>query len=140
MILSFFSILSCNGNNEKSNIENKNIYITNPKEVYKKLFHHYPDTSNVQVLDAQYWESSHWTLEYKAFLKMKIKDKWWNNFFNNNLQKDTTYTQLQLTETPEWFTPSNNYKRYKSKTKSIQNSVVYYDSISKICYIYDSEL
>lgn len=71
---------------------------------------------------------------------MKIKNKWWNNFLNNNLEKDTTNTQLQLTEAPDWFIPSNNYIRYKSKSKSIQNSAVYYDSISKICYIYDSEL
>lgn len=138
VVLLILFILYLYNVDDKSNIKKPTETEFNKDEIYKIQFGNLPDTTIVKVLEADYWESSHWTYEYKTFLKLEYKEEWFNKF--NNLEKVVLKEQLEINNSPKWFSPSKKSIVYKSQTVDIHNFVIYQDTITKIIFYYDSQL
>ncbi|MGV0847053.1 hypothetical protein ACTS9T_10840 [Empedobacter falsenii] len=112
------------------------------EEIYKIQFGNFPDSTNIKVLEAHYWESAHWSYEYKTFLKLNVKKEW--------IDKQIVKKQLkiyskkdplpELNNSPNWFTPSKNHIIYLSAQRGQSNYRIYYDSISKEVLYFDMQL
>jgi len=95
--------------------------------------------SDVEVLQAKYWQSAHWTKEYIVYLKIKPSDEWWSQFVaQNGLMLDTTQWFVP-SDKPDWFTPPNTSKVY-GFNEDYNNSRYFQDSLSGVWYIYEIQL
>jgi hypothetical protein len=95
--------------------------------------------AEVEVLQAKYWQSAHFTKEYIVFLKIKPSDEWWLQFVEQNgLMLDTSQWYVP-SKKPDWFTPPNTSKVY-GFGEEYNNSRYFQDSLSGVCYIYEIQL
>ena len=110
-----------------------------PKTVYKNWAGSNP-TSDLNLVNGQYWKSSHWTNEYVMYLELKPTKKWWTEFrLQNKLTIDTTNTALP-TDKPSWFNPTKPYLRFKIDNNFDQGSRYYFDTLTENCFIYEIQL
>jgi hypothetical protein len=93
----------------------------------------------IEVLNGQYYQSPHFSLEYELFLKFKTTEKWWTEFISENkLELDQQNEGWKrLADLPEWFAPGSNFLVY-SKNDQFDRSRYFFDSKNGICYIYET--
>lgn len=94
---------------------------------------------NIEVINGQYFQSPHFTLEYELYLEFKTTTQWWEAFVrNNNLtlhQKGSTVGHLE--SKPEWFTPTDSSIIY-SKNASQDFSRYYFDKSTGTCFVFET--
>jgi hypothetical protein len=96
--------------------------------------------ADLELLNGQYWGSSHWSKEYKMYLKFKPTNIWWDEFLKqNSISKDNGNWTVP-SDAPFWFKPSDNSVRFRGSSDFDQGSRFFRDSISGICYIYEIQL
>ena len=111
---------------------------SNPEEAYKYWAGIEPN-DDLGIINAEYYQSPHFSLEYEFFLKFKPTKKWWDEFINyNKLEIDNQNADWSaFTKLPKWFKPVNDYLIY-SKNDDFDRSRYLIESQSGICYIYES--
>ncbi len=127
-ILTILSLVSCS-----------EINITNPTETYK----YWSGTnapSDLELLNGQYWQSSHWTREYIMYLKFKPTDKWWNEFIEQNQISADKGNWIMPSDAPTWFNPSESSIRFGGNSRFEQGSRYFKDTLTGVCYIYEIQL
>jgi hypothetical protein len=115
------------------------INTTNSTEIYK----YWSGTnahSELELLNGQYWQSSHWTREYIMYLKFKPSDKWWNEFILKNQISTDKGDWIMPSDAPTWFNPSGNSIRFVSNSDFDQGSRYFKDTLTGVCYIYEIQL
>ncbi|XMO87714.1 hypothetical protein AAFN75_05375 [Algibacter sp. AS12] len=111
---------------------------SNPKEAYK-YWAGVEVYEGIEIMNGEYYQSPHFTLEYEFFLKFKPTKKWWNEFIViNNLEVDNQNVDWSaFTKLPKWFKPVSNYSIY-SKNNDFDRSRYFIEEKSGICYIYET--
>ena len=113
---------------------------TNPEKAYKYWTNSEPP-KEIELLKGQYYQSSHFFLEYEVFLKFKSNKKWFNEFVTHNkLEIDTVNNNWsRFTELPEWFKPDKNYLIYTvDQNDEFERSRYMMNPENGICYIYET--
>jgi hypothetical protein len=108
----------------------------------KETFKYWAGTNppaDIELLNGQYWQSSHWTKEYIMYLKLKPSKIWWDEFVKqNSLVVDTTKWS-KPDDAPDWFEPTKDSKEY-GQTGFSQGSQYFQDTTTGICYSYEIQL
>src|SRR5690554_2073045 len=118
-----------------SKIETKN-----PKEAYK-YWAGSEAPKEIEVIKGEYYQSPHFFLEYKLFLKFKSDKKWFNEFVElNKFEIDTVKNDwARWIELPEWFEVDDNYLIFaKDQNDEFDNSRYFINPKNGIAYIYES--
>ncbi|WP_103070134.1 hypothetical protein [Aquimarina sediminis] len=95
----------------------------------------------IKLINGEYYQSPHFSLEYELFLKFKSDKKWFNEFIEyNKLEIDTMRNDwARWTELPKWFKTDSNYLIYaKNQTDEFERSRYFINPKTGICYIYES--
>ncbi len=96
-------------------------------------------TSEVTILNGQYWQSGHWTREYILYLKIKPANKWWETFVKQNqLQIDHEHWS-KPSDSPTWFQPTGKFEIYKP-ADNFNDSRYFHDNVTGECYLYEIQL
>ena len=108
----------------------------------EKTFEYWAGTKTpdeVELINGQYFQSPHFTIEYELFLQFKTTERWWNQYTQKNgLMLDEPQSDWKtFTELPEWFTPPDSYLIY-SKNNSFDRSRYFFDVKTGTCYVYES--
>ncbi len=115
------------------------INTTNPTEVYK-YWTGTNSPSGLEIINGQYWQSSHYSREYIMYLEFKPSENWWNEFLKqNNISNDKRDWKLP-TDAPTWFKPSENVVRFGGNNDFEQGSRYFKDTLTGVCYIYEIQL
>jgi hypothetical protein len=114
------------------------IRTNDPTESYKHWAGANP-TEDIELLQGEYWQSSHWTREYILYLKFKPTDIWWTQFIKQNQLQSTTENWDAPSDSPDWFRPDDNFKTYKS-TDDFNSSRYFKNELTGECYIYEIQL
>ncbi len=96
--------------------------------------------SELELLNGQYWQSSHWTREYIMYLKFNPNDEWWNGFIQQNQISEDKGDWIMPSDAPTWFKPPDNSIRYGRHSDFDQSSRYIKDTITGVCYIYEIQL
>ena len=108
---------------------------TNADKAYKYWTGTNPP-ADLKLLNAQYWQSPHWTKEYIIYLKLKTTTEWWNQYIKENRMTIDTISWTKPSDAPNWFQPSNNCIKY-----NLSPSTGYFrDTINDDSYIYEMQL
>ena len=97
-------------------------------------------TADIELLNGQYWQSTHWTKEYIMYLKFKPTKVWWDEFLKQNYIPVDKDKWTKPTDAPTWFKPSDNSIRYGIKDDMDQGSRYFRDTLTGVCYIYEIQL
>ena len=94
---------------------------------------------NIQVINGQYYQSPHFTLEYELFLELRITEDWWAEFVaTNGLERDhQNYDWQRWTELPDWFRPDKSFVMY-SKNEKGDRSRYLFNPLVKTFYVYET--
>ena len=95
---------------------------------------------DIELIEGDYWESAHWTKEYKMYLKFKSTEVWWNEFLKQNYLPVDRDEWSKPPDAPTWFVPSDNSIRYSIKDDLDLGSRYFRDTITGISYIYEIQL
>lgn len=110
---------------------------TDPVEAFKYWSGEKPG-KDVQVINARYWESAHWTKEYVMYMELKASSLWRSELIRyNNLKRDTVYRLPD--DAPAWFKPGPQVRIWQHSEFS-QGSVVLEDSTKGRLWIYEIQL
>jgi hypothetical protein len=110
----------------------------NPIDAYKYWAGTKPP-KDLEIVQASYWQSAHWTKEYILYLKLKPTYEWWNELVKqNNLIKDTEQWTIP-TDSPTWFRLPENVTLYRPEN-DFYNSRFFLDNQTGECYIYDIQM
>lgn len=91
-------------------------------------------TADTQVLNGQYWSSSHFTKEYIMYLELRTP--WAKDFPHDNGLERTDY-ELQIpTDAPAWFIPPDGFEIWKGS----QGSRYFIDPETGHMFIYEVQL
>ena len=112
---------------------------TDPQEVYK-YWAGSEAPENLQLMNGQYWESSHWSREYIMYLKMRPTTNWEKEFINQNRLQVDKENWYKPSDTPTWFNPIENSVMYRSGDDFDQGSRYFKDTITGDFYIYEIQL
>ncbi len=93
--------------------------------------------SNLELLNGQYWQSSHFTKEYIMYLKFKPTKIWWDEFLKLNYIPADKDEWTKPSDAPNWFQPSERSVRYGIKDDMDLGSRYFRDSLTGVCYIYE---
>lgn len=110
------------------------------EETYKYWSGNKPP-KEIQLINGQYYQSPHFSLEYEMFLKFKSEPNWFQEFIKQNkLEIDTTkHDWTRWTKLPEWFKPDENYLIYaKDQNNEFDRSRYFTNPENGICYIYET--
>ncbi|MEQ6124060.1 hypothetical protein AAON49_07675 [Pseudotenacibaculum sp. MALMAid0570] len=110
----------------------------NPKKAFEYWAGFSPGDS-IQILNGQYYQSPHFTLEYEAFLKIKPTIYWWKALVNQKkLVRDTSeWNRFTNNDIPKWFSLNKEYYMYKPK--DVHNrSRFFIHKETRIVLIYDT--
>jgi|SRR5690606_37983998 len=94
---------------------------------------------NIEVINGQYFQSPHFTLEYELYLEFKTTPQWWEQFVQkNNLthHQQFTVSGYHLSK-PEWFSPTDSFSIF-SKNNNFDRSLYYFDKSSGRCFVYET--
>lgn len=96
-------------------------------------------SNEVKVINAKYWQSPHFTLEYIMYMELKTTKEWRKEFIkqNNLIGSDS---KEELVDKPIWFKPSDDFKLYLLHDSLSSNSRYYIDTINNHFYIYEIQL
>lgn len=95
----------------------------------------------IELINGEYYQSPHFTLEYELFLKFKSDKKWFDEFVDyNRLEIDTVGNDWKIwTELPKWFKPDENSLIYaKDQNNEFERSRYIRNNKTGISYIYDT--
>lgn len=95
--------------------------------------------ADLELLNGQYWQSAHWTLEYIMYLKFKPSEEWWSKFLEQNHISPDNFDWTMPYDAPAWFKPSDSSVRY-STNDEFNQSRYFRDNRTGICYIYEIQL
>lgn len=114
------------------------INTSNPEKAYK-YWAGVESPEDIEIINGEYYQSPHFSLEYEFFLKFKPTKKWWDEFVDyNDLEIDNQNEDWSAyTKSPKWFKPFNNYSVY-SKNDNFDRSRYFIEPKSGICYIYET--
>lgn len=96
--------------------------------------------ADIELIEGKYWQSAHWTKEYKMYLKFKSTALWWDEFLKQNFIPEDEDEWMKPADAPSWFKPSENSIRYGIKDDLDLGSRYFRDPITGICYIYEIQL
>ncbi len=105
-MLGFFllgiSIISCSEKNSE-----------NPEEVYY-LWSGTKPTNEVKLINGKYWQSAHFSKEYKMYLELNATNNWISEFIKQNNLKLLTSTSPEIpTDAPAWFKVKSGFKVFE---------------------------
>jgi hypothetical protein len=111
---------------------------TNPEKAYTYWAGTEPPTE-IEIINAQYYQSPHFTLEYEFYLKFKPTLKWITEFIEQNgLELDKQNSDWSMwADLPEWFVPEADCLIYKKRDKN-HRSRYFVNPKNGVCYIYDT--
>ena len=112
---------------------------TDPQEVYR----HWSGSEapkDLQLVNGQYWESSHWSKEYIMYLKIRPTKTWEDEFISQNKLQVEKGSWSKSTDTPAWFNPTANSVMYSSGVNFDQGSRYFKDTLTGDFYIYEIQL
>lgn len=91
----------------------------------------------IEIIEGEYYQSPHFTLEFEFFLKFKPNEEWHLEFLKQNkFEKDTLNGgSLRLTKPPEWFLTDHNFEVY-SKNDEYDRSRYFVNRKNGLCYLY----
>lgn len=115
------------------------IRTNNPTEVYKHWSGSAP-SRDVELLNGQYWQSSHWTREYILFLNINATETWWAEFVDQNSLVIDNERLIKLTDKPKWFNPNKNMAVYRRAGSFDQGSRYFRNTETSECFIYEIQL
>lgn len=115
------------------------IKTNNPKETYK-YWSGVDAPSDLELLNGQYWQSSHWTKEYIMYLEFKPSEKWWKEFIKQNNILIDKGDWAMPSDVPKWFKPSENSIRFRALSDFDKGSRFFKDTLTNVCYIYEIQL
>jgi len=95
--------------------------------------------SGIKILNGQYWESAHWTKEYKVYLEMQTNPEWVAAFVKQNDLKIKTSDVTKLYDSPDWFLPRSGLKVYEPSDFS-QGSLYFVDEKTGYILFYEIQL
>jgi uncharacterized protein YceK len=114
------------------------INTTDPVDSYKYWAGTTPP-KDLEIVQAKYWQSSHWSKEYILYLRVKPTNEWWNEFVKqNNLTQDNGQWSVP-TNSPGWFKLPATGTLYRPEN-DFYDSRFFRDSQTGECYIYDIQL
>ena len=114
------------------------INTTNPIESYKHWAGEKPP-GDLEVIQAKYWQSAHWTKEYIFYAKVKPTEEWWNGFVSQNNLKIDEGQWTAPEDAPDWFTLPADVIRYRLEDY-FYDSRFLRDTKTGECFIYDIQL
>ncbi|MGB3592461.1 MAG: hypothetical protein WBA16_12315 [Nonlabens sp.] len=92
----------------------------------------------VRVINGEFYQSPHFTLEYELFLEFMVKKTWWESLVATNQLIHTAFQFLpESIDAPAWFTPDGTFELYKSAV-TYDRSFYYVNKQSGLCYVYES--
>lgn len=95
--------------------------------------------SDIKILNGQYWESAHWSKEYKVYLEMQTNPEWVAAFVKQNDLKIKTSDVTKLYDSPDWFQPRSGLKAYEPSDFS-QGSLYFVDKKTGYILFYEIQL
>ncbi|KMQ71820.1 hypothetical protein ACM44_04880 [Chryseobacterium koreense CCUG 49689] len=130
LFLPIFVIINC-----------REIKTENPKKAYGYWTKSHPN-DQLNIIHGNYWQSAHWSLEYKIYLEIDSNPDWWKEFKKvNNLIIDTSRTnESDFWEKPEWFNPAESSIKYKENSDFDQGSRYFKDPLNGKIFIYEIQL
>jgi hypothetical protein len=97
---------------------------------------------DVKVLNGEYYQSPHFTLEYKVFLKFKPTKEWWYTFIRQNNLVEIKASEdddwLSFTSDLGWFNPNHNFTVYANADYEWDRSRYFIDYKKGVCYVYET--
>lgn len=92
---------------------------------------------NVEVIEGEYYQSPHFTLEFEFFLKFKPTKEWHIEFINQNRMKIDILDRdaFSFAYHPTWFVPDYNFKVY-SENDEFNKSRYFVNEKNGLCYLY----
>ncbi len=114
------------------------IHTDNPEKAFKYWTGISSSNSEVDVINGKYWRSSHFTLEYEVYLKMKVSAAWKTSLIElNEMLPDTTEWYCPK-DVPSWFFFPEEYVKYKS---ALNDNLLLWEQLNgDTVYIYDLQL
>ncbi|ULC58545.1 hypothetical protein MBM09_11510 [Flaviramulus sp. BrNp1-15] len=112
----------------------------NAKKAFKYWSGNEPP-EEIELIEGEYYQSPHFSLEYELFLKLKSNNRWFFEFVEyNKLEIDTINNDWsQWTTLPNWFKTDESYIIYaKDQNNEFDSSRYFINPESGICYIYES--
>jgi hypothetical protein len=111
---------------------------TNPEKAYSYWAGTKPP-KEIEIINAKYYQSPHFSLEYEFFLKFRPTKKWISEFLDQNgLELDEQNSDWSMwANLPEWFVPEPNCLIY-SKNDEFDRSRYFVNPKNGICYIYET--
>lgn len=111
---------------------------TDPIEAYTYWSGEKP-SKEVNVINAKYWQSPHFTLEYNMYMEIKTTKEWRKEFIKQNslilsIKEDESFDK------PTWFKPSDKHHLYLLHDSLRSNSKYYIDTIINHLFIYENQL
>ena len=112
-----------------------------PQESFKYWSGQKP-SKDIHVINGKYWQSAHWSLEYKVYLEIAENKNWWRKFKkDNNLIIDSIeINENDFWEKPQWFNPPKKSIKYKENSDFDQGTRYFEGSISKKIFVYEIQL
>ena len=93
------------------------------------------------LLNGEYYQSPHFTLEYEVFLKFKPTKQWWHRFKEQNQLVETTPSDddmwIDMTRALDWFKPDDRFIEYKLPDEW-NRSRYFIDYEKGVCYVYET--
>lgn len=112
----------------------------NPEQAYLYWSGSEPP-EEIKLINGQYYQSPHFTLEYELFLEFQTNDTWFNDYVRiNDLEKDTIGNDWSLwTKLPKWFYVDSSFQRYaRDQHDEFEKSRYFYNPETGKCYIYET--
>lgn len=94
---------------------------------------------DLEIINAAYWESAHWTKEYILYLKFKPTDTWWNGFIEQNQLTKDSEQWVMPADSPAWFKIPDGVTLYK-RENDVFDSRYFRDEKAGECYVYEIQL
>jgi len=95
--------------------------------------------ADIEVIHGQFWKSSHWTYEYRTYLKFRASKKWINSFIQTNNLKVASGDFDLPDQAPNWFDPKIGQRAY-IKNEFSQGSIYFVDDKTGEVLIYEIQL
>lgn len=129
LLLAFFSlmIISCG---EES---------YDPEESFELWAQRDDVPKEIEVINGQFWKSTHWTYEYITFLHFKAPKKWIEEFIRINELKIAVGNHTLPDDAPKWFIPEVGQKVYIPKEFS-QGSMYFVNEETGEVLFYEIQL
>jgi len=94
---------------------------------------------DMELIQADYYESPHFTKEYEMYLKFKPSKEWWKSYVKLNHLLADSIGWAKPVDAPAWFKPTSRSLRLM-QPEFDQGSRYFCDTATWICYIYEIQL